>query len=127
LGYIFIYFLRGSLPWQGLPATKKTTKYQAITDKKLETSLVSLCDGYPEEFRVYIEYVRNLKFTDSPDYFYLRKLFRDLFKRKEYLFDSVYDWDLKDSDTKINTTEQKETTTNQTQPSASAASAKEQQ
>lgn len=47
LGYILVYFLKGSLPWQGLPATNRKSKYQAISDKKLETKLEHLCEGLP--------------------------------------------------------------------------------
>lgn len=41
-----------------------------------------LCQGFPDEFKVYIEYCRALRFDDAPDYHYLRKLFSDLMKRK---------------------------------------------
>jgi len=51
-----------------------------------------------EEFSIYIDYARKLKFTERPDYAYLRKLFRDLFIREGFVFDGVYDWDLKDQE-----------------------------
>jgi serine/threonine protein kinase len=35
LGFILMYFLKGSLPWQGLPAKTKKEKYDRIRDKKL--------------------------------------------------------------------------------------------
>ena len=47
-----------------------------------QTSISSLCQGYPDEFKTYIEYCRSLRFEDAPNYAYLRKLFSDLMKRK---------------------------------------------
>lgn len=44
------------------------------------------------EFVTYLKYTKNLRFADKPDYDYLFKLFRDLFTRKGYKFDGIYDW-----------------------------------
>jgi serine/threonine protein kinase len=92
LGYVLMYFCRGSLPWQGLPAKNKKQKYQRITEKKASTTIEQLCEGYPTEFMTYLQYCRSLRFTDKPDYDYLVKLFRDLFQRKGYKYDGIFDW-----------------------------------
>jgi len=76
---VLIYFLRSSLPWQGLPAKTKKEKYEKIRDKKLATQVETLCKGYPEEFAKYMDYTRSLKFEDRPDAQFLRKLYKDLF------------------------------------------------
>ncbi|XP_050916350.1 casein kinase 1-like protein 10 [Lathyrus oleraceus] len=39
LGYVLMYFLRGSLPWQGLKAGTKKQKYDRISEKKMTTSI----------------------------------------------------------------------------------------
>jgi len=96
LGYIFMYFCRGSLPWQGLKANTKEAKYKAISDTKAETTVEVLCNGYPVEFANYLNYVRSLNFTDTPDYGYLRKQFRSLFIREGYVFDYQFDWVVKE-------------------------------
>lgn len=44
---MFMYFLRGSLPWQGLKADTLKERYQKIGDTKRATSIEVLCDGYP--------------------------------------------------------------------------------
>lgn len=49
LGYVLMYFLRGSLPWQGLKAGTKRQKYERISEKKMQTSIEELCEGYPGE------------------------------------------------------------------------------
>lgn len=92
LGYVFLYFLRGSLPWQGLRANTKKQKYQKIMEKKMATPIDLLCKGFPDEFRIYFEYCRALRFADKPDYAYLRRLFKDLALRSEIEYDGNFDW-----------------------------------
>ncbi|CAL9161244.1 unnamed protein product [Musa hybrid cultivar] len=92
LGYVLMYFLRGSLPWQGLKAGTKKQKYEKISEKKVATSIEALCRGYPSEFASYFHYCRSLRFEDKPDYGYLKRLFRDLFIREGFQFDYVFDW-----------------------------------
>ncbi|KAI9492790.1 kinase-like domain-containing protein [Zychaea mexicana] len=95
LGYILIYFCRGILPWQGIRARTKKEKYDKIMEKKMTTTADVLCRGLNQEFAIYLNYVRSLRFDDKPDYSYLRKLFRDLFVREGYQYDYVFDWTLK--------------------------------
>jgi hypothetical protein len=76
------YFLRGSLPWQGLKAATKRQKYEKISEKKMSTPIEVLTKGYPIEFTTYFQYCRALRFDDKPDYSYMRKVFRDLFTRE---------------------------------------------
>lgn len=112
VGYVLVYFLRGSLPWQGIRAATKKQKYDKISQKKLTTPPEALCKGLPgmrlsidlsgfwvacselvvAEFVTYFNYVRSLRFDERPDYSYLRKLFRDLFIREGFVYDYVYDW-----------------------------------
>ncbi|KAI3469785.1 hypothetical protein Pfo_026448 [Paulownia fortunei] len=92
LGYVLMYFLRGSLPWQGMKAGTKKQKYDKISEKKMLTPIEVLCKSYPSEFISYFHYCRSLRFDDKPDYSYLKRLFRDLFIREGYQFDYVFDW-----------------------------------
>ncbi|KAK6126780.1 hypothetical protein DH2020_039469 [Rehmannia glutinosa] len=92
LGFVLMYFLRGSLPWQGLKAGTKKQKYEKISEKKVSTSIEALCRGYPTEFASYFHYCRSLRFEDKPDYAYLKRIFRDLFIREGFQFDYVFDW-----------------------------------
>eukprot|EP01086_Lenisia_limosa_P013395 TRINITY_DN42490_c0_g1_i1.p1 TRINITY_DN42490_c0_g1~~TRINITY_DN42490_c0_g1_i1.p1 ORF type:complete len:396 (+),score=61.64 TRINITY_DN42490_c0_g1_i1:64-1251(+) len=92
LGYVFVYFLKGSLPWQGLKAVTKKQKYERIAEKKISYPMEHLCRGLPSEFVTYLSYARALRFDDKPDYSYLRRLFRDLFVREGYHYDKVFDW-----------------------------------
>lgn len=92
IGYVLMYFLRGSLPWQGLKANTKHDKYHKIMEKKMSTSVDTLCKGFPIEFTSYLNYCRALRFEDKPDYNYLRRLFKDLLQREGFGPDIAFDW-----------------------------------
>ena len=95
LGYVLMYFLRGALPWQGLKAATKKQKYDKISEKKMSTPVESLCKGFAGELAMYLNYCRGLRFEDSPDYMYLRQLFRILNRTIHQVsnnYDCAYDW-----------------------------------
>jgi len=92
VGYVLMYFNRGSLPWQGLKANGKKEKYEKIMEKKMSTPIEILCKHFPCEFVTYLNYCRSLRFEDRPDYAYLRRLLKDLFFRESYQYDFVFDW-----------------------------------
>lgn len=92
LGHVFMYFLRGGLPWQGLKAATNKQKYEKIGEKKQTTPIKELCEGFPEQFVHYLTYVRNLGFEDTPDYDYLRELFTAALKDTHEVEDGEYDW-----------------------------------
>lgn len=94
MGYVFMYFLRGSLPWQGLPANTKREKYERIMERKMSTTVEALCRNFPVEFSTYLNYSKSLRFEDKPDYAYLKRLFKDVMYRDNYQYDFVYDWTL---------------------------------
>uniref|UniRef100_A0AAY5K9D3 non-specific serine/threonine protein kinase n=1 Tax=Esox lucius TaxID=8010 RepID=A0AAY5K9D3_ESOLU len=85
LGHMFMYFLRGSLPWQGLKVHSLMIYFTSCTYTLLLSPL-------EENMATYLRYVRRLDFFEKPDYDYLRKLFTDLFDRNGYVFDYEYDW-----------------------------------
>ena len=58
-----------------LAATKRQ-KYERICEKKKATSTDVLCKGWPAEFTMYLNYCKALKFEETPDYMYLRQMFR---------------------------------------------------
>jgi hypothetical protein len=88
LGYVLLYFLKGSLPWQGLRC-KPEEKEKMILEKKQHANKRSLFKGVPDEFKKYFELIRLDK---ELDYARLRRLFRSLFFRKHFQYDNVFDW-----------------------------------
>jgi len=94
LCYVFLYFLRGSLPWQNMRANNKKDKYERIMEKKLSTPIDYLCKGFAPEFVTFLTYARNLRFEDKPDYAYLKNLLKDLFIKSGFELDWQYDWNI---------------------------------
>lgn len=93
LGYILIYLLKGSLPWQNIKSSNKSNKHNSKHTKldrimrcKENTSLDNLCNDLPPLFLDYMVYTTNLKFTDKPLYRYLRDLFWQKIPTKKLTF-----------------------------------------
>ena len=92
IGYVLLYFLRGSLPWQGLHVLKGEDRYKKILNKKKATSAEELCQNFPEEFCEYVKYTRNLEFEADPDYKFLHGLLTSVMKKQNLVYDFWYDW-----------------------------------
>ncbi|EGR30261.1 protein kinase domain protein [Ichthyophthirius multifiliis] len=92
IGYILIYFLKGSLPWQGISLQNREEKYNQIKELKMNISAENLCKGIPIEFSTFIKHCRNLKFEEKPDYSFLKKIFYERMNKEGIQFDYVYDW-----------------------------------
>ena len=106
MAYVLLYFLRGSLPWQGIKVRAKEIRYKKILAKKKEITSDELCETFPEEFKYLVDYTRNLGYTENPDYDKLRNNFLELVKEKLCrTFDFIYDWttktDIQQRDDKI--------------------------
>lgn len=92
LGYIFIYFLTGKLPWQGAPGDTYSTRSDNVLQIKLENSIEDICYGLPNEFLYYMKDVKSLQFDEEPHYASYRSLFRNLLIRMNFYYDNIYDW-----------------------------------
>eukprot|EP00826_Nyctotherus_ovalis_P059155 TRINITY_DN81_c0_g1_i35.p1 TRINITY_DN81_c0_g1~~TRINITY_DN81_c0_g1_i35.p1 ORF type:complete len:312 (+),score=74.66 TRINITY_DN81_c0_g1_i35:320-1255(+) len=66
--YVLIYFMKGSLPWQGYKECIKTEKYAKIVECKLTTPIESLCKDLPREIANLLYYARLLRYDEKPDY-----------------------------------------------------------
>lgn len=64
-------------------------------EKKIASPIEVLCKDFPEEFSSFINYTRELKFDDRPDYGYLRRLLKVIAEREKIEFDHVFDWVIK--------------------------------
>lgn len=102
VAYVLIYFLKGSLPWQGLGGTSPAHKYHLIMEKKRDTPIDVLCKGCPSEFAEFLAYTKSLKFEAGPNYKYCRGMFQELFFALGYsqkdLQEPDWDWNHLDDD-----------------------------
>ena len=92
LGFVWIYLLKGVLPWMNLQAIGKKQKYEVICECKARTSFETLCEGLPREFVDYFKSVRKLAFEERPPYEEYRRMFRELFTSLGFVYDYMFDW-----------------------------------
>ena len=93
---MLVYFIKGSLPWQGLDAATKEEKYNKIGAKKRETSIEELCKDLPIEIKVFIDYCCGLDFAETPNYNLLLKLLEKVYNEEvKNTHSENLDWDIK--------------------------------
>ena len=102
LGYMMIYFCKGELPWMDVKAKNKAGKYKKIMEKKIEMKPEILCNGLVKEFMDYFKYVRDLQFTEEPNYNYLLGLLNNAIKKNNIKNDFKFDWSANNNDSKNN-------------------------
>jgi serine/threonine protein kinase len=96
LSNLIIYFYKGVLLWQNLNCASKSEKYRKIKEMKQSTSIEVLTQNCPPEFGKFLQYCRNLRFVQKPDYNYLKELFQDIADRENFeIHDKLYDWSIK--------------------------------
>ncbi|CAD8077027.1 unnamed protein product [Paramecium sonneborni] len=92
LGYVFIYLLKGNLPWQNITSSSDREKTKLVGKLKMEIEMRELCKGLPLEFQKYMDYVQKLKFQTTPDYKYLFQLFQKIASQNGFNLDRKFDW-----------------------------------
>jgi len=99
LAYVWAYFLRGSLPWQGLQVRSRDEKFARIRDMKKLTKAADLFEGLPREFERYLDYVRGMRRDELPNYQRVRDVFRKLAAQSNITYDAEFDWVVKERET----------------------------
>ena len=83
LGYMLIYFIKGVLPWESVRVKKLDEKINKILEIKRNINDDRLTDGLPDEIKLFIYYVKKLKFEEEPDYNYLRNILNIVISSKD--------------------------------------------
>ena len=78
LGYMIIYLLKRNLPWTSNCTNLNKGNYQQLIYLKETNGCNKLFEKIPKEFEEYINYTRNLKFEENPNYLYLHSLFNKI-------------------------------------------------
>ena len=119
---MFYHFVSGgTLPWAGIKDENRAKRYDAVFKIKRNTNLALLGPGHPYEFEIYTRYTKFhykknrimilysvllaidissphfrycqcLKFSQTPDYDYLKNLFRKCLTRHNLEEDGIFDW-----------------------------------
>jgi hypothetical protein len=76
----------------GIEAKTKEQKYKKILEKKIDISTKDLCEYLPEEMEIFLDYVKNLEYTENPDYEMLRGYFNSMIRKEHSKLDYIYDW-----------------------------------
>ena len=92
LAYCLIYFCKGNLPWRGIKTKNKSEKLSKILSIKMNINVLELCADLPEEFSIFLQYVRDLQFEERPDYEYLKNLLVGMNKEKIDINTVKYDF-----------------------------------
>ncbi|KAL7672300.1 hypothetical protein ACOME3_007189 [Neoechinorhynchus agilis] len=92
LGYILIYFLKGSLPWQGVAAATRKERHKKIGQVKMSSEASRVLKSQPVPFVRFLNAVKDLRFDEKPDYERYRQEFRNTFVAMHYENDYCFDW-----------------------------------
>ena len=92
LSYLILYFLRGSLPWQGLKMESRNKRFKTIANLKKTAKLEKLCENFPPEILLFCKYTRKLGFTEKPKYEYMKNLFLSILNKYGFQNDKKFSW-----------------------------------
>ena len=89
--YILIYLLIDKLPWTNLTNNDVKDNYSKMLKCKENIDFKKYKE-IPYEFLLILEYIKSLKFDETPDYEYIISIILNLYKHKKFEFDNNYDW-----------------------------------
>jgi len=92
VGYVLLFLLKGSLPWQGLVMQEDEDRCKKVLQRKREVKVTDLCKGVPNQMILFIEHCRGLKFEEEPNYDYLIGLLSDVIEGKTILSKMTLDY-----------------------------------
>ena len=92
LGYLLIYLIKKELPWDHTFKENKliNSKYIELVFLKDTNAYGRLFNGLPYEFKEFIEYAKNLKFEQDPNYSYLRSILNKIIVNNNFNYERYH-------------------------------------
>lgn len=91
--YLLIFFLKGTLPWDTLATTNNDLDNIHIHEEIKYNLLPDLlCKGLPEQLYFTLTYCLSLRFTDQPDYHFIRGSLADILQQRRIKIDTAFIW-----------------------------------
>ena len=90
LGYVLIFLFKKKLPWNLDVHNFNNDKYNELIKIKKTNANGNLFIDIPEELKQYINYTKNLKFEQDPDYEYLKSLLYQILVRKNIDIKNIF-------------------------------------
>ena len=85
--YNIIYLMKGELPWSS--SNKNESKY---LKENIESN--EFFSELPEEIKLFVKYVKNMEFSQNPDYEYLNELLLKLASKNNInIYKTEFDWE----------------------------------
>ncbi|KAJ1558278.1 Casein kinase I isoform delta [Nowakowskiella sp. JEL0078] len=81
LAYVVIEMALGRLPWSGVQAISSADGWRKVCQAKEETVIEDLCRNLPHQFFNLLDYARNLRFSDEPNYSMIVGQFENLYEQ----------------------------------------------
>ena len=92
LALSLIYFANGTLPWLKIKGKNKKEIKKEIIQMKYSYTSQQLCEGKPYPLLMFLNYARNMKFYDKPDYEKYKIVFKRFITERENIMDMIFDW-----------------------------------
>lgn len=94
--YIWMYFLKGDLPWISLGGSNPKENQQLVLETKQKIKPEKLFKDCPPEFSKIYYYIKQMRFNDAPNYQKIENLliaaFKTAFPKVDINKNITYDW-----------------------------------
>lgn len=92
LVYVLVHLYNGHLPWMNCQDSSMESLFRTVGLMKKQLFPAELCSRMPLEISEYLQYCRNMKYNEKPDYCFLQRKLRGALKRLGAEGESSFEW-----------------------------------